>query len=72
VAGNLRRSHAEGSRQVKVGQVLIFDYEGSRNEYKVMRVGKGKCCVRPVTLYLPDEVKIVEKEKGDGGQAQGS
>lgn len=52
-----------GLKKLQVGQVLVFNYEGSRNEYKIMRIRNGNCWVKPVTLHLPENVNIVDKEE---------
>jgi hypothetical protein len=53
----------EGLQKLKVGQILIFNYEGSRNEFKVTKLNKksGKCWVKPVTTYSEDQVDVVDK-----------
>lgn len=50
----------EGIAKLKVGQILMFSYEGSRNEYKITKLNKksGKCWVIPVKTYHPDQVEI--------------
>ena len=49
-----------GIQKLKVGQILIFNYEGSRNEFKITRLNKKKHIVRAikVTTYAPDEVTV--------------
>lgn len=53
----------EGIQKLKVGQILMFDYEGSRNEYQVTKLNKksGKCWVKPIKTYLPEEATITDK-----------
>lgn len=50
----------EGIQKLKVGQILMFDYEGSRNEYKITRLNRKahKCWVKKVRTYHPDEVSV--------------
>lgn len=50
-----------GQRDLKVGQVLIFNYEGSPNHLKIMRKAKGKVWAKDNYLYHPDEVEIKNK-----------
>lgn len=45
----------EGVKKLKLRQVLVFDYEGSRNEYKVMEIKDGRVWVKPVTLLTVGE-----------------
>lgn len=45
----------EGIARLEKGQVLVFDYEGSRNEYKIMRIRHGKVWVKHITLYDPND-----------------
>jgi hypothetical protein len=49
----------EGIQKLKVGQILMFKFEGSRNEYQITRLNRksGKCWVKPVRTYHPDEVQ---------------
>lgn len=41
---------------VKVGQVLIYDYEGSPVHLKIMRKAKGKVWAKYIRLYTEQEV----------------
>lgn len=45
----------KGQRELKVGQVLMFDYEGSAIHLKIMRKFKGKVWAKKVYLYTPEE-----------------
>lgn len=51
---------------VKTGQALIYDYEGSPIHLKIMRQAKGKVWAKYTHLYTEEELKkevsIVEKE----------
>jgi hypothetical protein len=51
-----------------VGQVLTFDYEGSPNHLKVMRLDrkKGRLWAKEVRLYKEEDFEIVEKEANSG------
>lgn len=51
-------------KDLKAGQVLRFNYEGSRIEKKVMKLNKksGKCWVKDVSMFRPEDVEIVDKE----------
>lgn len=41
-----------------LGQVFMFDYEGSRTELKIMRITpKGRVWAREIHTHHPDEVK---------------
>lgn len=48
----------EGLAKLKVGQVLVFDYEGSRTELKITKINRKshKCWVKEVKLYSQQEV----------------
>lgn len=50
--------------QRKVGDILGFNYEGSLAHYKIKRINKKakKYWAEQVTLYKPEQVKIVTKE----------
>jgi hypothetical protein len=48
----------EGIKRLKVGQVLMFDYEGSPNYLKIMRKERGKIWAKrldPEKFLLPEE-----------------
>ena len=46
----------EGAKKLKVGQLMVFNYEGSRNEYIVKRKTKdGKIWVKQTQTYTPKE-----------------
>lgn len=45
----------KGQKKLQVGQVLIFDYEGSPIHLKIMRKFKGKVWAKKVYLYTPEE-----------------
>ena len=47
----------QGKRWLKVGQVLVFDFEGSKLYLKVMRKRNGKVWAKETKLYLPNEVQ---------------
>ena len=51
----------EGIRRLKVGQVMMFSYEGSETHLKIMRKANGKVWAKEVYLYLPEEVEIKDK-----------
>ena len=53
----------EGSKNLKTGQILMFDYEGSRNDYKIMRIKDGKVWAKKVRTYAPDEVEVTDEKK---------
>lgn len=48
---------AEGANKVQVGQVLVFDFEGSKIRLKIRRKSKGKVWAERVELYTEDEVQ---------------
>jgi len=54
----------EGIAKLKVGQILIFSYEGSRNELKITKLNKkkGQAWARPVTTYDPEEIEVLNKD----------
>lgn len=45
----------KGQRELKVGQVLMFDYEGSPVHLKIMRKRNGKVWAKRTYLYTPEE-----------------
>lgn len=49
---------------LKVGQVLIFDFEGSSVHIKIMRKYKGKVWGKRTYLPLADEVEVKDKKTG--------
>jgi hypothetical protein len=51
----------KGQKDLLVGQVLIFSYEGSPVHLKIKRKHKGKVWAERVYLYHPDEVEIKDK-----------
>lgn len=51
----------KGLKELMVGQVLMFRYEGSETHLKIMRKHKGKVWAKETYLYRPEEVKIVDK-----------
>lgn len=56
----------KGQRQLQVGQVLIFDFEGSATHLKIMRKRYGKVWAKKTYIYTPeeadDEVMVVPKK----------
>lgn len=48
----------EGINKLKQGQVLIFDFEGSKNEYKITKINKksSKVWAKPTTLYTEEQM----------------
>ena len=56
----------EGKKELKVNQVLMFDYEGSPIHLKIMRKRNGKVWAKRTYLYKPEEadneVTVVSKE----------
>jgi hypothetical protein len=55
-------------KELKIGQILMFNYEGSRNEYKITKINRKakRCWVKKVTTYSPDKIDI----KDDQGNSQ--
>lgn len=51
----------EGKERLEVGQVLMFDYEGSPLHLKIMRKYKGKVWAKKNYLYRPEEVIVKDK-----------
>ena len=47
-------------KDLKVAQILMFNYEGSRNDYKITKINRKskKCWVKKVTTYSTDQVNI--------------
>jgi len=53
----------KGQRDLKIGQVMIFDFEGSPVHLKIMRKRNGKVWAKRNYLYTPDEVQITDIKK---------
>lgn len=55
----------EGQQKLNVGEVLIFDYEGSPIHLKIMRKAKGKVWAKRNYLYTPEEadneVEVIQR-----------
>lgn len=51
-------------KDLKVGQILMFNYEGSRNDYKITKINRKskKCWVKKVTTYSTDQVNIDSRD----------
>ena len=43
-------------KNVRAGQILIFDYEGSPLHLKIMRLAKGKIWAKYTHLYTEEEL----------------
>lgn len=50
----------EGAHRVQVGQVLMFRFEGSRNDLRVMRKSRGKVWAKLIETHSPDEVIVTD------------
>lgn len=50
----------KGIRELKAGMVLIFDYEGSPVNLKIMRKKQGRVWAKKIDLHNPDDVEVVE------------
>jgi hypothetical protein len=51
----------KGIDKLKVGQVLMFEFEGSETQIKVMRKANGKVWGKEVYLYKEDEIFVKDK-----------
>jgi hypothetical protein len=51
----------EGAKRLKVGQVMMFDFEGSRNDLKIMRKHNKKVWAKQIVTHHPDEVIVTQK-----------
>lgn len=51
----------KGHTALRVGQVLMFDFEGSRLELKIMRKHNKKVWAKQITTHHPDEVVVTQK-----------
>jgi hypothetical protein len=45
----------KGQKELKIGQILMFDYEGSPIHLKIMRKFKGKVWAKKTYAYTPEE-----------------
>lgn len=54
----------EGLAKLKVGQVLVYDYEGSRTELKITKINRKshKLYVQEVKLYTDEEIDALTDE----------
>lgn len=57
----------EGEQRLEVGQVLMFDYEGSRIDMKIMRKTKNGVWAKQIKTYDPDDItqKILDAPEPD-------
>ncbi len=51
----------KGLKELQVGQVMIFEFEGSKTYLKIMRKHKGKVWAKEIQLYRPDQIDIVDR-----------
>lgn len=49
------------------GKVLIFDDNGTRNEFKIVRFNRKKktCWVEPIKLYTEDEINDMDRKDAE-------
>lgn len=50
-----------GTPDFQTGQILGFDFEGSKTWLRIMRKAKGKVWAKEIDTYTPDQVDIVDK-----------
>lgn len=48
----------EGAKDLNVGQILMFDLDGYRNDYKITKISKGEVWAKKVRTYSLDEVDL--------------
>lgn len=53
----------DGIKRLSIGQVLTFEQDGKQSSYKIVKrhVKRGELWVRPIRLYRPEEMKVVDK-----------
>lgn len=51
----------DGAEKIQVGQVLIFDYEGSPIHLKVVRKRLGKVWAKKMHLYTQEEYDAIKR-----------
>lgn len=51
----------DGAEKIRVGQVLIFDYEGSPVHLKVVRKRLGKVWAEKTHLYTQEEYDAIKR-----------
>lgn len=52
----------EGIARLEVGQVLMFDFEGSRNDLKIRMISKaGHVWAQKIDTYDPSQVNVGPK-----------
>lgn len=44
-------------------RVLKFSKNGQIHRFKIMRIAHGKCWVKPVELFDPEQVEIVDASR---------
>jgi len=51
-------------KELKIGQILMFSFEGSRNDYKITKINRKakRCWAKKVTTYSTDDVNIDDKD----------
>lgn len=53
----------KGLAELKVGQVLTFNYEGSPIHLKITRRTKARVWARHIRLFKQDEITVVDKRR---------
>jgi hypothetical protein len=48
--------------KVKTGQVLVFEFEGTRTCLKIMRKSGDKVWAKHIDLVKPEDVEVVDAE----------
>lgn len=52
----------KGREELKTGQILGFDFEGSKTWLRIVRKSKGKVWAKEIETFRPEEVDIVDKK----------
>lgn len=53
----------DGIKKLSKGQTLGFKQEdGSIQSYKISKISKNRVWAKPIILYLPEDLKVVENK----------
>lgn len=54
-------------KELKKGQVLRFQMEGSPTDLKIVRLNRRlkKCFAEEITLYRPEDISVIERDSNE-------
>jgi hypothetical protein len=53
-----------GIDHLEVGQVLTFDYEGSRNDFRIVDTDNNEVWIKPIRTYTYQEAEAKWSDEG--------